>query len=198
MRPLEFLALYLVFGLVVGVASARAGRPGAWMCVPLWPLFLPGLLADQAPPLPPIAQSSAGSTRIEHAVQSLRAALLAWDGLPDRDRCLAAVAGLQQGLTALALREAQLQGVLDGLDAPEVAPAQAVGWALQRGRLVALREETRAALERGLGGAAELAARVHLARLSGEPAASVLRALAELAAAVEAGQEVASMHRGEV
>lgn len=78
MRPQELALLYLIAGLLVGVTLHRQGRP-SWLSALLWPLALPGMLADPherfetAPPLlqVPEDQTPAPIARLQTALKLL-------------------------------------------------------------------------------------------------------------------------------
>ena len=199
MRPLELVVLYGIVGVAVALAMTRAHHPGAFHAVALWPLFLPGLLATVAPPvrlLPP------ADPRVDGAVDTLAAALRAWDGLPDNVDPEASLFAARRGLVALARRVDDLDRLLrePGADVErlraDLATAPDAAWPSLAARLVSierlagLRDQSTVDLERGLAGLADLTARVHVARFTGETGANVATQLAALAAAVDSAAEV--------
>lgn len=204
MRPLELLVVYLLLGVAVAGAMARGGHPGAAYALPLWPLFLPGLLVRVAPPAPSAEGAGRGSEvdRIEAAVEGLRGALLAWETAPVGLNMEAPLAAVRRGLRALELRYVLLQRALSEprndrnrlQKTWEAAPEAARGlFAVQLhslDQLEALREEARLELERGLAAVGELATRVELARFSGGASTDVAEQLTLLAAAVDGVSEV--------
>ena len=196
MRPVELLVLYLLIGAAVSTAAWRAGLPAPWLGLPLWPLTLPSLLGAMAAPSTPAPARPAtpGDTaRVQAAVSTLAAALEGW-AAPAASR--EALATAERGLLALAARLADLDAVLDELDAAPPAPAHPDAADLVRARaanlarLRQLRDETRARLDRGLARLADLSTQAHLARFTGEEAAAVADALSRLAAAVDGAAEV--------
>lgn len=205
MRPLELLVVYLVIGAGVAFAWQRRHDEGRLWVLPLWPLFVPALLAEAgegARPAPEPAPVEGWEARIEHAIAVLRGALGAWDALPDKALCEASLDAAARGLRALALRHAQLDGVLDvpenDLDkleaerdaAPEAARPLVEARLRNVMRLVALRDGARDELEKALAGMADLSTRVHLARFTGDATQEVAAQLARLAHAVDGASEV--------
>lgn len=199
MRPLELLLLYGIVGVAVALAMARAHHPGAAQAVALWPLFLPGLLAAVAPPLRLVTRTDA---RVDAAVDTLATALRAWDGLPDNVDPEASLHAARKGLAALARRVDDLDQLLrePGADVErlraDLAAAPDGAWPALAARLVSierlsgLRDQSALDLDRGLAGLADLTARVHVARFTGETGANVATQLAALAAAVDSASEV--------
>lgn len=202
MRPLELLVIYLLMGLCTGVAQHRSGRAGAVYAVPLWPLFLPSLLASrpaEAGEERAIPEGWRG--RIEASAELLRRALLSWEALPDAAGCLGATEAVVGRLGELAHRLADLDQVLAS---PDHAPAALEGTggadAGTRALILArqqnveklrnLREQTATNLEHALAAMADLATRVHLARFQGDAAEEIATELTRLAAAVDGGGEV--------
>lgn len=207
MRPLELLVVYLLIGFGVSFAWNRAGKEGWGWAVPLWPLFLPGLLV--AAPSPEPAPPGPWQARIDGAVAGLARALSSWDALPERAVCEASLAAAARGLAALSDRHEQLDLALRGPEHDiaklrielESAPlsAQPVMAARLRNveRLAALRDEARAELERALAGLADLSTRVQLARFTGSSAEALSAQIARLAAAVDGAAEVSRLGRTE-
>lgn len=205
MRPIELLVLYLIIGGCVAAAQVRASRPGAALAVPLWPLFLPALLAPHASAAETRRLPEAWRGPIEGGAAALREALLSWEGLPDAAGCLAASEALLRRLGDLAVRLDDLERVLaspeHATDALAIAGSSEGTRALLRARqqnverLRVLRDQTRADLEHALAAMADLSTRVHLARLGGDATTEVAAELARLAAAVDGGGEVARIVR---
>lgn len=205
MRPLELLFIYLLIGFGVSIAWHRSGKEGWLWAAPLWPLFVPGLLE----PIPLAAPTPPGpwQSRVDGAVGSLARALSSWEALPDRAVCEASLTAAARGLAALTARHDQLDAALRGPEHDpirlraelETAPAAARAVMEARlgnvERLVALREEARAELERALAGLADLATRVHLARFTGSSAEALSAQIACLAAAVDGAAEVSRLGR---
>lgn len=165
---------YVLIGGCVAAAMVRGHVPGALVAVPLWPLFLPTLLAPMAGSTPP----RSSDPRIDTAVDALASALRAWDAAPPGLE--GSVDASRRGLQALADRVRELERILPPGDRPA-----------RLDPLVALRDAARSDLERGLTGVADLTARVHVARFTptdrGELVAEQLSALA---AALDGAAEV--------
>lgn len=175
MRPLELLVFYVLIGGCVAAAMVRGHVPGALVAVPLWPLFLPTLLASPAAPEVPPRSSD---PRIDTTVDALGAALRAWDAAPPGLQ--GSVDASRRGLQALADRVRELERILPPGDRPA-----------RLDPLVALRDAARADLERGLTGVADLTARVHVARFTPTDRGElVAEQLAALAAALDGAAEV--------
>lgn len=207
MRPVELLVIYLLVGLGVCVAWGRTGRSGAAAVLPLWPLFVPTLLAAAAPVSATPQRPMPGSwgPRIEAAVSELERALAAWGSLPDPTQFEASIRSARRGLEALALRHAQLSEVLATPENDAERLARSLGESPQAARplvearlanvqrLESLRGESADQLERALAGLADLTTRVHLARFTGDAAQELSAQLARLAAAVDGASEVARL-----
>jgi hypothetical protein len=204
MRPLELCVLYLLIGGAIGLAMARGRHSGALLAVPLWPLFLPGLLVRVSPPSTSFEASAAApcADRIEEAVEGLRGALLAWEAAPAGLDVEAPLRAVRRGLGALDQRHAELSRALAQprndrdqiMRTWEAAPQPARDLLTVQLRsldqLLALREGARLELERGLAAVGELAARVEIARFTGVAASDVAAQLSLLAAAVDGAAEV--------
>ncbi|MCB9791264.1 MAG: hypothetical protein H6741_00920 [Alphaproteobacteria bacterium] len=210
MRPIELLILYALLGACVAVAWQRSGRSGAITVLPLWPLFVPTLVAAAAPVAPsspaPLARGPWGR-RIQEAVASLERALVQWQALPDAAHFEASLRSAQRGLCALAERHGQLSEVLETPEndskrlcvelescAPAARPLLEARLANVQ-RLEALRDEAAEELERALAGLSDLSTKVHLARFTGDAAQELTAQLARLAAAVDGASEVARIGR---
>jgi hypothetical protein len=194
MRPVELLIIYLLVGVAVSTAAWRTGRPAPWLGLALWPLTLPGLLGGVAAPAgPPPTPTGGEGPRVHAAVVALRTALDGWPSPPASEEALASA---ERGLLALSVRLADLDAVLQELEAAAPPPVHPDAADLVRARadnlarLHQVRDETRARLERGLARLSDLATRAHLARFTGEEAAAVADALSRLAAAVDGAAEV--------
>lgn len=183
MRLPEVLFFYLCIGLAVAL---RAPGPRRWVVVPLWPLFLPGLLVpddarfETAPAILP-------STPIAATFARLHEAIALWDPAP-----AVPLGATEAALVALARRRDALSLLLAR---PENALDTAIGDAHQarRRHLVAmteLRDRLGGELDAALARMDELATRIQLAHFSGRGLDDVARQLADLVAAVDGMQAV--------
>lgn len=197
MRPVELLVLYGVLGVIVALSLHWRGRPGSWAALLAWPVLLPGLLAETPPVVQPLVPAPPGTdaARIDAALAGLRLALADWESLPREEDCAAALGAARRGMEALAARAAQLDAVVGQLSPAHAAePADlAAARAHNQARLVELREEARARLERSLAAIAELTTRVQLARFTGDAGDAVAAQLARLAQAVDSAGEVSRL-----
>jgi hypothetical protein len=179
----ELLFLYLCVGLVVSLATPW---PRRLLAVPLWPLFLPALLAPREARFVTVPQPEAVGP-IAAALRRMREALALWEPSPS----------LPLDTTARALQdlERRCRSLATLLARPENQPGEpcpeSEARARRRENLLAL-ATLHERLERELGEAIcrldELATRIQLAHFSGRPMEDVARQLADLMSAVELAQ----------
>lgn len=181
MRLPEVMFFYLCVGLAVAL---RVGGKRRWLAVPLWPLFLPAVLApadarfDTVPTALP-------STPIAATFRRLHEALALWDPAPAvpleaTERALLALHRRREALSALLARP---ENAVDG--------AQGDVHRTRRQHLVALaalRDQLDGELDAALARMDELSTRIQLAHFGGRSLDDVGRQLADLVAVVDGMQ----------
>jgi len=182
MRLEEVLFLYLCIGLVVSLAVPWSRRP---VVVPLWPLYLPSLLARsdaRFDTVEPPADQAPGE--IARALGHLREALALWDAAPALP-----LEATERALTELQRRRLALAALLAR---PENAPGEASDGSEARARrrenllaMGALHDRLATELGEALARVEELATRIQLAHFGGGPMEDVARQLADLVQAVD-------------
>ena len=188
--------VYALIGIAVGVALAmREQRKLLYFFAGLffWPVFAPFLLASSTAAKPP------AQDRVLRALQSLDG--LAEEAVAPEMARLRGFAGAMEGMSRrIAEMDELLAGPemsetaarsllqeLGGRGVPEADPRQESVRARLRNieRLRAMRDRTRADLERLLFKLEEMSTHLHLLKFAGRPETEVIRAIKEVAESVE-------------
>ncbi len=180
-RAATILLLYLAVGFVTMLLWRRA-HDGTLAALLLWPFFVPALLpANEA-----FAQEE--EVPVGPACEELAQAL-ATLGPDHSGHCGPTLAAVGRKLRALEERIAEVDRLLERWAEQPATPARQ----LTAERLGAFRAQAQEELDTGLSNLTELTARVHLARLTGEDAASLGVQLSRLAADIDSATEVAQL-----
>jgi hypothetical protein len=197
--------VYLLIGLAIGVALyLREGRALVFaLSIPFWPLLAPFALANRAAPPGP---APSGDKRITAVQTEVMRALAQLGGLAEATLApeVARVRGLTSALDGMSRRIAEMDELLASPQmatragdesitalraqgvAEDDARLQSVRARLRNiERLRALRDRTRADLDRILLKLEEMASQLHVLRFAGRPEAELLTVIKEIADGIE-------------
>jgi hypothetical protein len=178
MRGAEWLVLYGVIGAAVAAAQRRVHGRGVLAALLLWPFFLPGLMPGGGAAAGPVP---AACLELVQALEAL--------GGGHAERCAPSLAAVAAGLGRLEAQRREIAALSERLAAGPEGPARSQALA----RLAALEAENAGALARSEEAVTALAARLHLARITGLDPGQLSSQLSRLAADVDAATEVARL-----